>query len=389
MSDDQYGYNEVLEKQNGPDKIYDLDELLKSNIRGDCLSSILELTKFNKIKFKDVIFNIFAFKNTNNICVNIFDTSITAKSLRRLETTYIYMYLSSTQRAYIRHIKKSTLLNGNGILELAINLIKVCGCNIIEIEDQSHVFCDINTDKLADESSTIKNPMALSILRTLEKGETFYEKYGFKYPENTEEILNGFGRILSQEDILKDDGYNSKEISEHKRAVHFLIEKLKKINIVELYDVLNSVIQILGTDNPFIIDPTDEKLKEFSYELDKGTNNIKLKFDGHNPDHIEKFSESYNNFIKLHDILKNILSLDGVKELNNFTDILIYLSRNHCTHYLNLKTAMLDCNLSLAGIYNISAINIGEVKYDLIELTYFNYFNMLVWQPLAKLTLKL
>jgi len=100
--------------------------------------------------------------------------------------------------AYIANIHKAEAINvsGSNIVILCLNFLKTIGVEFVYLSDYAHIECKQNSYNF--------NGASLSLFKLIEKGRTFYQKFGFKLYDIPQELALYYGsEKQAQKKLLK------------------------------------------------------------------------------------------------------------------------------------------------------------------------------------------
>ena len=336
------------------EKIINLDD--KSTI----LIYDRDLSSYDKIKFNGKYFTILHTINMyeENPDENPpYGTIFYDNDIQILYNTTSFSYQKGL--AFIHMLKKGQIISGSEVLEMAITYLKKFNgvFNTVQLYDQSHVKCDDNYS------------INFTLYKILEKGYSFYQKFGFNYKTSTRtniyDKLSIHDKIL---DVMTESGYSIDDIKLHNQAQNMVVENLNKWTFDEIYINLDKII------NNF------EKEQRFEIEI-KFLYNDKLYKIILNR---SNYNFLYNKIIKCLTDIYNILNIYKVNTSKTFTEFLVNLFKNkNCSDYNTIIKTLIEINDIFIPIklpdseYKITTtICISRLIFDMeeYELNFINDF---------------
>lgn len=296
------------------DKIINLDDT------STILTYDENLSSYNKIKFNDKTFTIEnPDENTGENPPHrsiFYDNNIIILIIQ-------YNYISYSHQeglGFIHQLKKGNIISGSEVLEMAIAYLKKFNGKFttIQLYDQSHIKCD-------DTYS-----VNFTLYKILEKGYSFYQKFGFNYKMS--ESKNIYNKISIHDkilDIMTESGYSIDDIRLHNQAQNMILENLNKWSFDQIYINLNNIINNI------------EKEKRFDIEV-KFYYNDKLYY---------IILDKYRYYFVIVNIIRylteiyNVLDLHKVNTSKNFTEFLINLFKTkNCSDYVTIIKNLISIN---------------------------------------------
>jgi hypothetical protein len=197
--------------------------------------------------------------------------------------------------AYIAnvHREESSNVSGSDIVVLCLNFLKVIGVEFVYLSDDSHLECK-------DPQGHLTNEVSLSLFKLIEKGRTFYQKFGFKLYDIPREIAMYYGS--------------------EKRAQGKLLQYVEKFRKIKVSDVINLCVNTL-TLLFHVLKKQDYENIEFII-----SRNVHVK-----PEKKKEKSES--TIEEINYILNSLLQT----EYKYLYEYLIFIFNTDCARYLRLE----------------------------------------------------
>jgi len=150
---------------------------------------------------------------------------------------------------YIANIHKTDKITGSTMVTLVIKLLKVLHAEKVTLHDGAHINC-YNSESEID----------LSFFKLLEKGITFYQKFGFKF-KMTKQDITSYGSTSNMMKTLRRDLDNI-----HKIKLEYYKDAYIKIldiinNIIKNQDYENVKIYLHHPYKPYLVQ--QDKVKDF------------------------------------------------------------------------------------------------------------------------------
>lgn len=250
-----------------------------------------------------------------------------------------YRTFEKNNNCYIGSIHKYGNYSGTQIMNTLLKFLKLIEINDIYLTDGTTIECKIKNKKIM---------LDLSYFKLIEKGQTFYQRFGF---------VPTF-RNVYQKSIFKNERNMTIELNKNLK----LFKKLKCIDMKQKYD---DIIGIMKEYNKQII----------LYKFDPYTGNIK------SDTYIEENDEKYPEIINIFSDISNVLNTTTIK----FSDLLIELFYEDCEKYHFLEKYILkyDDIIGIKYKNNKKYLSFFSIifKIRLIRNATFIYHNNFHLQP--------
>ncbi|QKF94606.1 hypothetical protein QKU48_gp1148 [Fadolivirus algeromassiliense] len=238
---------------------------------------------------------------------------------------------------YIANIHKVEGVSGTSMVNTLLKFLKIIGVEQIILHDGARILCENNGQEID-----------LSFFKLIEKGITFYQKFGFKFlmdPGNAWHMID-FGNtdnMTKQLHIALDNVYKIK-LDYYKNAYIKLLDIINQTIKEQDYD--NVKIYLYHPYKPYILkkEHNREKLISMVHEIDTLLNIIKLSNKTYLYETmIDTFYSDCNVYIQLEDIIFNNLFM-GISYKRKG----VYLKHNDTFHNLRYirNSAMFELNLN-------------------------------------------
>lgn len=211
---------------------------------------------------------------------------------------------AKNNNCYIANIHKTDTVSGTNMVTALLKLLKMINAENVELHDGTRVTCPTAGEH---------NEIDLSFFKLLERGITFYQKFGFKFVLNSGEpyYITDFGTTSNMTRVLQQS-----------------LEKFRKIKIsyykdayIKILDIITDVIKNQDYDNVTVynyhrIKPyakNKQQIKDYLMNLVTMINDLLAIVKSTKKIYlvdvlIEKFYESCNLYLKLEDIImRNML----------------------------------------------------------------------------------
>lgn len=253
--------------------------------------------KFNKIKIKVRMVELTS-SNGIKFYALVYDEPKRTTDLFPLKIYFIdNLLMEFNNNSYISNIHKIDGVSGTEMVKIALKINEVLGVRKTRICDGTSIECG-------------ENHYDLSFIKLLEKGETFYMRFGFKYEiTNTEYYRWRFDNVDDLQDQINDT-----------------IKKIKKIKID---DIIKEYEELLEVIKRVIIEQNDGKLEivlsEYGAIFDKNDEDLNTYYKK-NPENDIKYL-----FEECYDVLKILKNFDE----ETLAELLIRLfnDRHNCSKY--------------------------------------------------------
>jgi len=230
------------------------------------------IIKYNKLKVPVILTKITILANNKTFYTLYYDIPYKTHSLYPFKIDFIDKQTLETKNiSYIANIHKTDEISGSQMVLLVLEINKILNVTKTTLGDGTTIKCG---DKEYD----------LSYLKLIEKGITFYMKFGFDF-----EITNCQWMYAR---------YNNK-----KELMIKLKDILKKIRNIKINDIINEYETLLDIINLVIIEQNDKKLdivirdtdliKQIEYE------NVYHKENPENSDSLIKMFKESNDVLKI------------------------------------------------------------------------------------------
>ena len=255
-----------------------------------------------------------------------YDIDVIIESLLPFKIYFIdYFSQELNDNCYIANIHKTNEITGTNMMNIILKFIKILNVKKVMLHDGATVTCNKNGIKFG-----------LSFYKLIEKGITFYEKFGFKLTKKNDNSFH-------LQTIYKDDKYMADKLKE-------LLIKFNNIKIADLITLYRSILKVLFQ----VINDQDYKnLTIFIFDKSK-----KLIIP------VDELNTKVTGMINEINIILGLL-------LNSkhiyFRDLLIDFAQYECNKYTLLDELVLN-NMNHKIIYNPSTDS--AEKNTIIELNH-------------------
>lgn len=210
-----------------------------------------------------------------------------------------YYYLKKNNNCYIANIHKTENYTGSTIITTVLKFLKQINIKKVSLHDAASILCE-----------PVNRSIDLSFIKLIEKGETFYQKFGFKFVLGTEYSKMKFG--------------SSKNLN--KKLFNYL-KKFKKVKNNDLIIIYKSILDIFFK----IIDKQDY-------------NNTKIYLLDSNIVYNKKTNYIRRFIIETVKEIDSILNILKKSQEIYFYKTLLRLFYDECYNYIILKDYIIDNN---------------------------------------------
>lgn len=227
-----------------------------------------------------------------------------------------YRQVELNNNCHITNIHRTNKVSGTNIMKTLLKFFNMLHINRVTLHDGTRIYCN-------------NREMDLSFLKLLEKGMTFYQKFGFKICRDT---------LFWHRMEYKDDESFSEKLANN-------LDKFKKIQLKYIETAYKYILEILYT-----------VIKDQNYE------NLKLLLYNHEGPRVLK--NNYNNrssvmkLVRDIDIILKLVKKSGRKYLY---ELMIDLFYNNCNDYVFIEEFIID-NMLDTVIYKNKKVVLEDIK---------------------------
>jgi len=321
-------YNQI----GGGKKIFDLSKKYPEYKKGELQNNLLQFIKnFGyKIKIKynniniDVIIEEKTLPNKTKFYSMIYNIPKRTSNLYPFIIDFIDRYtMEKNNNSYISNINKTKNISGSEMVKLCLEINKILGVNKTSLGDGTSVICDKN-----------KENMDLSFIKLIEKGMTFYMKFGFDFEFENKSDVFLYYRYTDKKEFIKE--------------LNRVLDNIRKIKTKDLIKEYNETLNLITKIIQENYKNTFEIIKEDSYH------NIR-----NNIYYVENPKDKINEIITE---CKEVLDiLHKYKNEKYFYKIMVKIFNDECDKYLILLKYIVD-NLRYQIIYGNKKITRDYLK---------------------------
>ncbi len=231
--------------------------------------------------------------------------------------------LELNNNCYIANIHKTEEITGTQIVTTILKLLKLLKVEYITLHDGTRIDCG-------------KREIDLSFFKLIEKGITFYQKFGFRFTISEHSIHErmNFGKTENMDQIL-----------------FSYLKKFRKIKLKYYINAYNEILEILF-----------EVLKNQDYE------NIKIYLYHPKRPFLIKKEETRSKVLALINEIDTTLRILVKSQRTYLYEILIDLFYKKCDDYLNIMSLILENN---TFIITYKKKNVKLKNIDIINTLFF------------------
>lgn len=299
--------NSITKELSVTQKIWDLSRSFEKNkVQKNLKLLYKEYGKYFTIKFGNVLVPVIFEKRHSNIWQEKFYVlkyhikKFYNKDLLPFSIWFINLFEQKLDnKAYIANIHRTDDISGSKMVELVLNIQRCLGVSETFIVDVATVNCGNET-------------MELSFIKLLERGITFYMRFGFEF-----DLTSAFvwGRFPSKKKLLS--------------TIRELIKDIRKIKIKNIISQQKAIIDILS------LATKQQKWNEFHaiYVSESKIEPYELYYGNDAHTHIPNFFRNAYNIIRILEKTTHIKLVDYLIELFN--------NGTRCSEYLTLFYTLL------------------------------------------------
>lgn len=207
--------------------------------------------------------------------------------------------IAKNNNCYIANIHKTDKISGTNMVNIVLKLLKLLGAEKVRLHDGAHIICQPSGKDID-----------LSFFKLLEKGITFYQKFGFKFtidPNNTNDLMS-YGSTANMIKVMQKtlNDINKIKLSYYKDAYIKVLDIINKA--IKNQDYENVKIYLHHPYKPYLVkkDKVKEHLLTTLPNIDTLLSIIKLSEKKYLTETmIELFYSDCNTYLQLEDIIFN------------------------------------------------------------------------------------
>jgi hypothetical protein len=257
--------------------------------------------------------------------------------LRPFDVWFVnYNTFAVDNSAYIANIHKLSNLSGSDVVYFVLEILKELKVKKVSLHDGAEVQCEKN-----------HHDYRLSILKLLEKKETYYMRFGFK-PD------------VEQQSVYIDSKY-----SNNKSVIDRISDEVDNVRKIEIIDIINECKEVEEMINVARVSGKTNELNKYNFVVWEASVSGR---DDKEVDYLINYDYMKNECIKIQTMLKQIVKDMENKKIGkheHMYKVLIELfnSKERCNEYIDLlnylesrwiKITFGKCEVVRKNHYNIS-----------------------------------
>jgi hypothetical protein len=256
-----------------PAKVFNLlhahPNLKKHDVQNNIKRLLKQYGKMFTIKYGSLLLeNVIIVKkklaNGQSFYSLVYDIPYRTHDIKPLMIEFIDLHTSETNNnTYISHISRTDKISGTEMIQICIQINKVLGVNKTFLYDGASVVCPKNNES-----------MNLSFQKLIEKGITFYMKFGFEFEvtdspnilfyyrfKNKNDFMHEIQRVLNNIRAIKTIDLIKEYTDTLKLALTAISENYKK-----KLEIIKNVSSNVAHDNMFYDENPQDQLTEIVSE---------------------------------------------------------------------------------------------------------------------------